>query len=110
MYGSLHSAVSRRECGSVVVLMALRSNKALRNLGIYTLRGETLILLKRSEELSFLFSEANWRWHGSVNYRVSHGRIYCRGVSTGLTDDDLVDTGKTANAPSRSILINGAKQ
>ena len=43
----------RRECGSVVVLMALRTNKPLRNLGIYKLRGEAFILLKRSEALSF---------------------------------------------------------
>ena len=99
-----------RECRSVVVLMALRNNKALRSLGIYILRAERLILLKRSEELSFLFTEANWQRHGPVNYRVSHGGIYCRGISTGLTDEDLVDTGKTANPPTRSILINGVKQ
>jgi hypothetical protein len=82
--------------------MTIRKNKPLRSLGIYTLRTETLILLKRSEELSFLFSEANWQWHGPVNYRVSHGNIYLRGQSTGLTDEDLVDTGKTANAPAHS--------
>ena len=65
--------------------MTLRNNKALRSLGIYTLRAETLILLKHSEEVSFLFSEENWQLHGRVNYRVSHGRIYSRGESTGLT-------------------------
>jgi len=96
--------------GPLSYLMTLRKNKALRSFGIYTLRGETLILLKRSEELSFLFSEANWQLHGPVNYRVSHGNIYCRGESTGLTDEDLVDTGKSVNGPTRSILINGGKQ
>jgi hypothetical protein len=90
--------------------MTLRKNKALRTLGIYTLRTETFILLKRSEELSFLFSAANWQWHGPVNYRVSHGGIYRRGESTGLTDEDLTDTGNTANARARSLLINGEKQ
>lgn len=90
--------------------MTLRKNKTLRNLGIYTLRAEMLILLKRSEELSFLFSEANWRWHGRVNYRVSHGGIYCRGESTGLTDEDLIDTGNTWNAWTRSIRFDGEKQ
>jgi hypothetical protein len=100
-----------RECQSVVVLIVtLRSNKALRNFGIYTLRTETLILLKRSEELSFLFSEANWQWHGPVNYRVSHGDIYCRGESTGLTDEDLIDTGNTWDAFKSSILFNREQQ
>jgi len=90
--------------------MTLRKNKALRSLGIYKLRGETLILLKRSEELSFLFNEASWQWYGAVSYRVSHGRIYRRGQSTGLTDEDLIDTGDTWNARTRSILMNGEKQ
>ena len=90
--------------------MTLRNNKTLRSLGIYTLRAETLILLKRSEELSFLFSEANWQLHGHVNYRVSHGHIYRHGESTGLTDEDLMDTGNTWNAWTHSILINGEKQ
>lgn len=104
-----------RECRSVVVRisvrfgtqMTLRQNKPLRSLGIYTLRSETLILLKRSEELSFLFSEANWQWCGPVNYRVSHGGIYRQGLSTGLTDEDLVDTGKTAKPRTHSFRIKG---
>jgi hypothetical protein len=32
---------------------------------------------------------------------------YRRGLSTGLTDENLVDTGKTANAP---VFIKGEKQ
>jgi len=79
--------------------MALRSNKPLRNLGVYTLRDKTLILSKRSEELSFLFSAHNWNLHGPVDYRVSHGKIFRRGQSTGCTDEDLVDTGITAKSP-----------
>lgn len=79
--------------------MKLRENKPLRSLGIYRLRDETLILVKRSEELSFLFSPQNWKLHGPVDYRVSHGNIYCLGQSTGLTDEDLVDTGQTAKPP-----------
>ena len=90
--------------------MKLRQNKPLRSLGIYQLRGETLILVKRSEEVSFLFSPQNWRLHGPVDYRVSHGGIYCRGQSTGLTDEDLVDTGKTANPTTLSILLNDKKR
>lgn len=86
--------------------MKLRQNKDLRSLGIYTLREKTLILLKRSEELSFLFSPENWAFRGPVDYRVSHGGIYRHGESTGLTDEDLVDTGRTANLPGRSILID----
>ena len=90
--------------------MKLRQNKPLRSLGIYNLRDETLILVKRSEELSFLFSPHNWKLHGPVDYRVSHGNIYCCGQYTGLTDEDLVDTGQTANPPTLSILLNGKKQ
>ncbi len=90
--------------------MKLRPNKPLRSLGVYTLRDKTLILLKRSEELSFLFSPEHWAFRGPVDYRVSHGGIYRRGQATGLTDEDLVDTGKSANAPATSILINGGKQ
>ena len=63
-----------------------------------------------AEELSFLFSEANWRWHGRVNYRVSHGDIYCQGESTGLTDEDLIDTGDTWDAWTRSIRFDGENQ
>ena len=76
--------------------MTLRANKPLRNLGIYLLQGEKLILLKRSEELSFLFSERNWTFRGPVEYRVSHGSIYHRGELTTWTDEDLLDTGITA--------------
>ena len=90
--------------------MKLRQNKPLRSLGIYKLRDKSLILLKRSEELSFLFSPQNWNLHGPVDYRVSHGNIYCRDQSTGLTDEDLVDTGKTANPTTLSILLNDKKR
>jgi hypothetical protein len=90
--------------------MKLRQNKPLRNLEIYKLRDKTFVLVKRSEELAFLFSSQNWKLHGPVDYRVSHGDIYCRGRSTGLTDEDLVDTGQTANSPTRSILLNGKKR
>lgn len=90
--------------------MKLRQNKPLRTLGIYNLRDETLILVKRSEEVSFLFSPHNWKLHGPVDYRVSHGNIYRRGQSTGLTDEDLVDTGTTANRTTLSILLNDKKQ
>ena len=79
--------------------MRLRENKPLRNLGIYKLRDKSLILVKRSEVLSFLFSPELWDFHGPVDYRVSHGSIYCRGELTALTDDDLWDTGLTANPP-----------
>jgi hypothetical protein len=89
--------------------MKLRQNKPLRNLGIYTLRDKTLILLKRSDVLSFLFTEQNWKLHGPVEYRVSHGGIYASGRSTGLTDEDLRDTGMTADAPKLSALIGGRK-
>ena len=89
--------------------MKLRQNIPLRSLGIYTLHKQTLILLKRSEDLSFLFTPENWNFHGPVDYRVSHGVIYCRGQSTGLTDEDLVDTGTTAQPPSLSTLYRGAK-
>ena len=77
--------------------MTLRSNKPLRNLGIYLLRGEKLILLKRSDKLSFLFSERNWIFRGPVEYRVSHGEIYQHGNLTTLTDVDLFDTGLSVN-------------
>lgn len=89
--------------------MKAPQNKSLRHLGLYILRGKTLVLVKRSEELSFLFSEENWNYHGPVDYRVSHGNIYDRGELTTLTDEDLVDTGLTANSPSLSNLIDGRK-
>lgn len=76
--------------------MALRPNKPLRDLGIYLLHGKKLILLKRSEELSFLFNERNWIYRGPVEYRVSHGGIYHHGELTRWADEDLVDTGITA--------------
>jgi hypothetical protein len=75
--------------------MTLRPNKPLRNLGIYQLHGKKLILLKRSEELSFLFNERNWIFRGLVEYRVSHGGIYHHGELTMWADEDLVDTGIT---------------
>ena len=89
--------------------MKLRQNKPLRNLGIYKLRDKTLVLLKRSEELAFLFSLQGWQLHGPVDYRISHGNIYCRGAITALTDEDLFDTGITANPPSLSDLLDGRK-
>ena len=80
--------------------MKLRPNKPLRNFGIYLLHNETLVLFKRSEELSFLFSEQNWSLHGPVDYRVSHGSIYSHGQLTRWIDEDLLDTGTTAKLPS----------
>jgi hypothetical protein len=80
--------------------MTLRANKPVRNFGIYKLHDKTLILLKRSEVLSFLFSQENWQLHGPVDYRLSHGSIYCHGQSTKWTDEDLFDTGTTAKPPS----------
>lgn len=88
--------------------MKLRPNKPLRTLGIYTLRDETLILVKHSKDVSFLFSQENWNLHGPIDYRISHGVIYRRGQDTGLTDQDLVDTGKTSNLPTRSTFLNEA--
>ena len=85
--------------------MQFRQNRPLRNFGIYEFRGKNLILLKRSEELSFLFSPANWKLHGPVDYRVSHGSIYQRGQWTVWTDEDLVDTGTTADPSSLDILM-----
>jgi len=49
--------------------------------------------------LSFLFSQESWDFHGAVDYRVSHGNIYHHGELTGLTDEDLFDTGITAKPP-----------
>ncbi|HKY45255.1 MAG TPA: hypothetical protein VJM50_19335 [Pyrinomonadaceae bacterium] len=65
--------------------------------------------MKRSEDLSFLFTLQNWSLHGPVEYRVSHGTIYCRGQSTGFTDEDLEDTGMTAKPPSLAGLVRGKK-
>jgi len=90
--------------------MSLRQNKPLRTLGVYKLDEETLILLKRTEELSFLFNLVNWRIHGPVDYRVSHGNIYRHGRSTPWTDEDLFDTGQTANPPGYLILVRRTKQ
>lgn len=80
--------------------MKLPPNKPLRNLGIYKLQGQTLVLVKRSEELAFLFTPEKWDLHGPVAYRVSHGDIYSHGELTMLTDADLFDTGMTANPPN----------
>lgn len=94
------------ECQSVLVpRMKLRSNKPLRNLGLYTLHDKTLVLLKRSEELAFLFSEQNWHFRGPVDYRVSHGGIYCHGELTMWTDEDLFDTGITIDPPALQNLV-----
>lgn len=89
--------------------MKFRSNKPLRNLGIYLLGDQTLILLKRSEVLSFLFSQDNWNFRGPVDYRVSHGYIYHHGNLTPWTDEDLLDTGVDAGSPGLSSLLNGRK-
>jgi len=89
--------------------MKSQQNKSLRNLGIYTLSDKTLILVKRSEDLSFLFSKQNWNLYGPVDYRVSHGGIYSRGEPTPWTDDDLLDTGMTAGRPNLSTLVDGRK-
>jgi hypothetical protein len=83
--------------------LKLRINKPLRNLGVYILHDKTLILLRRSDEISFLFSEHNWHLHGPVDYRVSHGGIYRRGHATVWTDEDLFDTGVTAK-PSNGLM------
>ena len=84
-------------------------NKPLRNLGVYRLRGKTLILFKRSEVLAFLFSPESWNLHGPVDYRVSHGNIYAHGEAVGLTDDDLFDTGMTAKPPAGLTSLNSPK-
>ena len=97
---------SRPECQSVAVPMEFRPNKPLRNLGIYTLRDKTLILWKRSNVLSFLFSEHNWRLHGPVDYRVSHGAIYQHGRSTNWTDEDLFDTGTSVRTPGWILFLD----
>ena len=86
--------------------MKLRSNKPLRNFGIYALHNGKFVLFKRSEDLSFLFTFEGWSLHGPVDYRVSHGSIYKRGKRTSWTDDDLVDTGQTANPPRLSSLLD----
>lgn len=89
--------------------MQLRQNKPLRNLGVYELRDQKLVLFKRSEELAFLFSLEAWQLHGAVAYRVSHGTIYCHGELTTLTDEDLFDTGITASPPRLPSLWNTGK-
>ena len=94
---------------SVVPSMKWRQNKPLRDHGIYLLGDKTLILVKRSEELSFLFTEENWNFRGPVDFRVSHGGIYNHGVATEWTDEDLVDTGMTAISPSLSTLLEHRK-
>lgn len=89
--------------------MELRNNKPLRDLGIYELRGKLLILSKQSEALSFLFNEHNWHLHGPVDYRVSHGQIYRRGELTTFSDEDLVDTGRTAYPLTRFTFAGTRK-
>jgi len=89
--------------------MQLLKNKPLRNLGVYKLHDQTFILLKRSEELSFLFSSEHWYLHGPVDYRVSHGEIYCHGDLTSWTDEDLIDMGTNAKPIILSTLLNGRK-
>ena len=89
--------------------MKWRQNKPLRHLGIYILGDKTLILVKRSEELSFLFNEENWNLRGPVDFRVSHGGIYNHGANTQWTDEDLLDTGMTASLPSLTTLLGVKK-
>jgi len=89
--------------------MKLPKNKFLRNLGVYKLQDQTFILLKRSEELSFLFTPDHWNFHGPVDYRVSHGEIYCHGDLTMWTDEDLVDMGINAKVQGLSTLLHGRK-
>ena len=89
--------------------MNLVKNRPLRSLGVYKLQDQTFILLKRSEELSFLFTPKHWYFHGPVDYRVSHGEIYCRGDLTIWTDQDLVDMGIDAKPRSLSTLMDGRK-
>lgn len=84
--------------------MELRANKPLRNYGVYLLGDKTLVLFKRSDVLSFLFSERSWAYRGAVDYRVSHGTIYQHGCKTGCTDEDLLDTGMTAKPPTLATL------
>jgi len=86
--------------------MKFRQNKSFRNLGIYKLQDELLILLKRSEQLSFLFTPDTWNLHGPVDYRVSHGGIYRHGELTTWTDEDLQDTGMTADPPNPYMLLD----
>lgn len=95
---------SRCQFGAVLT-MKFHTNKPLRDRGIYLLCNKSLILVRRSEALSFLFSEQNWNFHGPVEYRVSHGDIYYHGERTTWTDDDLFDTGMTAKPPSLSVLV-----
>ena len=86
--------------------MKLRSNKPLRNLGLYLLQNKTLILLKRSEELAFLFTQERWDLHGPVDFRVSHGKIFRHGHLTVWTDEDLFDTGFTAQTVKGMFLLD----
>ena len=85
--------------------MNFRQNKPLRTLGIYRLRDKTLILVKCTEALSFLFTRKNWDLRGPVDFRVSHGTIYSHGRKTALSDEDLVDTGMTAKPPSFFVRL-----
>ncbi|HKY27160.1 MAG TPA: hypothetical protein VJM12_04360 [Pyrinomonadaceae bacterium] len=86
--------------------MKLRTNKPLRNYGIYTLLNRTFVLFKRSDDLSFLFTFEGWSLHGPVDYRVSHGHVYRHGELTSWTDEDLVDTGQTASPPRLTSLLD----
>lgn len=85
--------------------MRFRQNKPLRTRGIYQLGKKTLILLKRTEELSFLFTQEHWDFRGPVDFRVSYGKIYSRGRMTSMSDEDLVDTGLTASPPNLSARL-----
>ena len=88
--------------------MKFRSNRPLRDRGIYKLLEHMLIASKQSEELTFLFTLENWQLRGPVEYRVSHGKIYKNGYATEWTDNDLTDTELTADPP-RSMRYKSAK-
>jgi hypothetical protein len=64
-----------------------------------------LILSKRSEELSFLFSEYSWRFHGTVGYRVSHGAIYCHGQRTTWIDRGFGRYGSECEDAERVVNV-----
>jgi hypothetical protein len=75
----------------------------LRERGIYRLPDlRDYVLSQGSERVWFLFSGPNWAIHGAVSMRINHdGTISAKGNRTAWTVDDLVDTGRTANHPSR---------
>lgn len=67
--------------------------------GVYTLGGMELVAVVVPDDVTFLFTPHNWGLRGAVAYRLSHGRTFQRGDHTERTDEDLVDTGRTAGPP-----------